>query len=86
MWYAPGRNPLKTGLVTASVASALLEAQQLQSRNPLKTGLVTASNFKARPIGANSELRRNPLKTGLVTARLWGGGALQPPVLLVAIP
>ena len=38
-----GRNPLKTGLVTASVRAARRWAAHAEKgRNPLKTGLVTA--------------------------------------------
>ena len=42
-----GRNPLKTGLVTASGWALVFEALRavVKCRNPLKTGLVTASRL-----------------------------------------
>ena len=65
-----GRNPLKTGLVTARREHQRAGGASTGSkrRNPLKTGLVTASGELGARRAWFSDERRNPLKTGLVTA------------------
>ena len=67
-----GRNPLKTGLSTASKRERD-EGSTMQregGRNPLKTGLSTASRPASFFWGARGIPCRNPLKTGLSTASL----------------
>ena len=75
---SPGasRNPLKTGLSTASLNSPQAkERAHRQSRNPLKTGLSTASADIAEAIkNIEENSSRNPLKTGLSTASMVGVG------------
>jgi len=65
-----GRNPLKTGLVTARIGALVgyLISRPGPGRNPLKTGLVTASLERNGSKQDPNRDGRNPLKTGLVTA------------------
>ena len=67
------RNPLKTGLVTASRDEmSRSDDWRAVGRNPLKTGLVTARGRSVLGWATPME-SRNPLKTGLVTASNFGG-------------
>ena len=64
------RNPLKTGLGTASENSKGGKRWMgSYCRNPLKTGLGTARLPALCAFRAPFRFRRNPLKTGLGTAR-----------------
>ena len=82
------RNPLKTGLVTASwVGLAVPYGGELGCRNPLKTGLVTARQGAAGRMGSDDQsVSQSPENGSRHCKSLRGAAGGRAPRPGVAIP